>query len=165
MNKPIEEFALMRQKYRRSYCRACHVLNNMEYVDRNRAAVAAYKAKHRKLNYEKYKPAKAKWREENKEKVIIASAKAWRKRRAQHNALIAKRRANKLLATPPWANKEKIKEFYVTADGLQMLTGEWYNVDHIVPLQGKRVCGLHCEFNLQVIPKEVNLRKHNKFDV
>lgn len=73
-----------------------------------------------------------------------------------------KRKAVKLRAIPPWADKEKIEEFYFAADFLGMVTGEWYHVDHIVPLQSKFVCGLHCEQNLQVLPASANLRKSNR---
>lgn len=72
-------------------------------------------------------------------------------------ARTAKRRARKLQATPAWANLEVIKEIYLNCP-------EGHHVDHIVPLQGKNVCGLHVEYNLQYLPASENMSKGNKFD-
>jgi hypothetical protein len=74
------------------------------------------------------------------------------------NARNAKRRAIKLKATPNWADLVAIKEIYRTCP-------EGYHVDHIVPLQGKLVCGLHCEFNLQYLSATENRCKANKFEI
>ena len=43
-----------------------------------------------------------------------------------------------------------------------LITGFDWHVDHIIPLKGKTMCGLHIWSNLQVIPKILNLRKGNK---
>jgi 5-methylcytosine-specific restriction endonuclease McrA len=75
------------------------------------------------------------------------------------------RRALKMKATPLWLTKEQKKEileFYSLAKELQWLSEEPLHVDHIVPLQGKEVCGLHVPWNLQIIPKSMNLRKKNR---
>ena len=74
-----------------------------------------------------------------------------------------KKRASKLNATPGWANQKKINEFYETANGLSMLTGEWYSVDHVIPLISPLVCGLHCEQNLQILTVSDNSKKHNSY--
>lgn len=66
--------------------------------------------------------------------------------------------------TPPWLTKEhkqEILSFYKTAKELQTITGVDYHVDHIVPLCGKTVCGLHVPWNLQVIEGSINLSKSN----
>ncbi|MGP1680853.1 MAG: hypothetical protein ACTS8S_00810 [Giesbergeria sp.] len=102
------------------------------------------------------------WREANPGKAQAMMEK-WRRANPGLAAANAARwRAALVQATPAWANQKKIAEFYETADGLSMLTGEWYHVDHIVPLQGKTVRGLHCEANLQVLPEVDNIRKGNR---
>jgi hypothetical protein len=76
-----------------------------------------------------------------------------------------KRRAAKLQALPKWLTPEQleqIKELYTCAQMFKLYTGEEYHVDHIVPLQGENVCGLHVPWNLQVIPAKENLSKSNK---
>lgn len=67
------------------------------------------------------------------------------------------RRANKLQATPIWANLDKIKDIYDNCP-------EGFHVDHVIPLNNDLVCGLHCELNLMPIPAKENLSKSNKFD-
>jgi hypothetical protein len=78
----------------------------------------------------------------------------------------ARRRASKLSATPAWLceeHKQKIDYFYWLARDLTTVSGETYHVDHIVPLKGKSVCGLHVPWNLQILPADINLSKSNKF--
>ena len=68
------------------------------------------------------------------------------------------------LARPRWADMEKIKQIYAECRLLNEHCDEIkYHVDHIIPIQGKNVCGLHVEYNLQVITAKNNLRKSNKF--
>lgn len=76
-----------------------------------------------------------------------------------------KRELSKLKRTPPWLSDKQLKDiskFYLKAKRLTESTGVVYHVDHIVPLQGKNVCGLHVPWNLQVIPSKDNLKKRNK---
>lgn len=75
----------------------------------------------------------------------------------------AKRRAAKKQAFPKWADEKAIARFYLLAEQKTRETGIKHVVDHIVPLQGKNVCGLHVETNLQVLTEQENLRKFNKF--
>ena len=81
----------------------------------------------------------------------------------RHHA--AKRRIAKINRMPPWADVQAIKAFYDEAARLTSETGEMHHVDHIIPLQGKLVSGLHVESNLQVLPWHENVRKHNRFEV
>lgn len=81
--------------------------------------------------------------------------------RAENLARAINRQLAKIQRTPKWANKEKIKKVYLEAALLTAETGIKYHVDHIVPLRGKLVSGLHVENNLRAIPAKENMRKHN----
>jgi hypothetical protein len=72
------------------------------------------------------------------------------------NYSVMSRKAQKLKATPKWADLDKIKEIYRNRP-------EGYHVDHIIPLVSSRVCGLHVEHNLQYLPASENIRKKNNF--
>lgn len=66
-------------------------------------------------------------------------------------------------ATPLWADRKAIKALYAEARRLSAVTGTKHEVDHIIPLQGQKVCGLHVPWNLRVITKAENVRKHSSF--
>lgn len=66
-------------------------------------------------------------------------------------------------ATPVWADAFLIAEVYDLAQRRTNHTGFKWHVDHVIPLNGRNVCGLHVEGNLQVIPWVENLKKGNKF--
>ena len=81
------------------------------------------------------------------------------------NADTKKRKLLKKKATPFWLTKEHIlemQEIYKDAQDLLWLNEEGLHVDHIVPLQGKTVCGLHVPWNLQILTSSKNIRKSNK---
>lgn len=120
-------------------------------------------ARHRSENINLYLERGRQYRLQNPEKWREKNS-AWRKANPHKSrAKDARYRAAKLQATPAWANKQRIEEFYFAADFLSMVTGMWYHVDHIVPLQSKLVRGLHWEGNLQVIPWIENIVKNNRY--
>jgi hypothetical protein len=72
-------------------------------------------------------------------------------------------RAKKQNKYPAWANKEEIKKIYAQAVLMEKETGIKYEVDHIIPLNGENVSGLHVHENLQILTKCKNIQKNNKF--
>lgn len=91
---------------------------------------------------------------------------AWRKIRSSSQTLgSAIRRAFMVLACPEWADRHKIRAIYAEARAKIALDGKnTWHVDHIVPLNNPRVCGLHVHTNLRIIPARENCKKHNSFD-
>jgi hypothetical protein len=115
--------------------------------EENKEKGRAYSRAYRAANLERVKAVNKQWRSENKVKLA---------------ALQSRHRAIVIRATARWADQKKIEEFYETAAGISMLTGDWYHVDHIVPLKSKLVCGLHCEQNMRVLEGVENARKGNR---
>lgn len=105
----------------------------------------------------------AKWRAANIERCRATNREYIKLNRAKVNAKTVKRKTRLMRALPAWADHEKIADFYAEAQRLSIETGIQHHVDHIVPLQSKVVCGLHCEANLQVLTESENSKKNNKF--
>jgi hypothetical protein len=78
----------------------------------------------------------------------------------------ANRRAAKAQATPNWLSeddKRALRQIYETCQTMEAKFGLKYHVDHIVPLKGDNICGLHVPWNLQILEASLNISKSNKF--
>jgi hypothetical protein len=152
------------------YCRKCQCKVRDVSVRKRLARDPEYKERVRlwKTNY--YREQR---KDPEKRERANASQRRWKERNphadrnrqkspAKVRFYASKRRAALLMATPRWANMELIKQVYEEADKLTRCTGAPHHVDHIVPLMGKTVCGLHVHYNLRVITATENIRKKNK---
>lgn len=175
-SKPVESFGKNKSKKDglSTECRPCKRHGDKAYYQSNSEQVKKVVAKYRQENPEKVSQVKHEWYERN-QKHVYAKSQAWRKdnldsyyqsqkkynslNKGKKNALLAKYRATKLQATPLWFEKDLVETVYVKAK-------EWgFAVDHIVPLQGENVCGLHCWANLQLLDPLLNSSKGNRYDL
>lgn len=109
-----------------------------------------------------------KWNLINKEKIALKKH-LWKKNNKELNRMYNLNRiANKNQRTPAWYGELDafvMKEAHHLAKLREEITGFKWDVDHIIPLCGKKVSGFHVYNNIQVIPKSMNVQKHNKYEV
>ena len=169
-------------------CKWCTALSKKE----NKERIRIYDAKHNVLYKERRKELDAKRYQENTEEMraksrerhsrnkerdsknsalhhennkewinfrhkVVNLAFPWR-----NSARSRKRDADRVKATPVWSDTKAINFIYKQCEETSKETGVKHHVDHIVPLRGKTVCGLHVPWNLQVIPAIENMKKHTK---
>ena len=116
-------------------------------------------------NPEKWKAIQARSREKRKEKIKAHDAE-YRQRpkvKARNAAYQSKYRAALKQRTPSWANEEAIDFVFYAARCINDVYKGNVTVDHIIPLQGKNVCGLHVENNLQLMSRSKNSSKGNTY--
>ena len=176
--KKNEEAVLERQKERYENNKPLYLSLMAEYRKANKESLSQKQKEYRQNNkelfhqkdkayYEKNKDKFQEYREKNKEKRSLSFKQYSKNNRGRLAAIKAKRNAAKLKATPPWLSKEYLEQIrteYELAAWCSKMMGIKYHVDHIIPLQGKQVCGLHVPWNLRVIPATENIRKGNKLD-
>lgn len=123
-----------------------------QYKRDNPEIVKAQKLRWRKKNAERIAENTRRWKKENPEKVALD--KELRYTRAKNARVKWDSDLTELVMTEA-IDLRKLRERH---------TGIRWHIDHIIPLKGKTVCGLHVWNNLRVIPASVNIAKKNKFD-
>ena len=148
------------------WCRSCKKEYKDAWYEKNAESERTKAMQYHYKNYEKNKEKLAakvlKWQKENKEKYAAKSKRCYEKTKHRKFASQAFARAHKRNAVPKWINKElkqDIQKFYIEARLKTRETGTKYEVDHIVPLMGESVCGLHVPWNLRVITQFENRSK------
>jgi len=179
----------------RSNCKICEAAAYSAWREKNIEHVAAASKARRLLKKPKISEANKSWRlanpekhaangkawreshpgysaEKSKAKYLLdpeaarARSLVWAKENPDKaTAIVRRRSAAKINATPSWSDGDAILKFYAEAKQLTQETGVVHHVDHIVPLRHKKVCGLHVHQNLQVLTATENLKKGNRFDI
>lgn len=128
---------------------------------KNRVCLECHRLRSQKSyrdNPAKHREAIMRWRKANRQSYN-AYSREWTKAHLQYYAFqAAKRRAARLRSTPSWLSPDQLEEI----KKIYLLCPKGMHVDHIVPLQGKTVCGLHVPWNLQYLTPLENSQKKNK---
>lgn len=168
IEKEIEffrKYKVSHKLYTRKLCKSCESKNSaiatLKVKTQNREKYLKSKRKSYSKNKEKYK----KYREKHKE-IRAKNNKEWKlNNREKCTEVENRRRAKKLNATPSWLTEKHIKEIqniYKECAKIAKETGIKHNVDHIIPLQGVNVSGMHVPWNLQILTAENNSKKGNR---
>jgi len=149
-----------------SNCKLCAIVRSRKWREDNLDRARAYDI-WRFKNQNGRKESLVKTRNQhyqNNKADYKAKAKEWAAdNRAKSNAMKQRCSGARKIATPSWADYDKIKQIYLLAAITREVTGCDVHVDHIIPLNNKVVCGLHVSANLRIIPAEQNFSKGNRF--
>jgi len=148
-------------------CKSCKSLYNKKYRENNAEKLNSYLKGWQIANKDLLKEKRKVWNDENRE--LVRQRNREFRQRHPHKATErnVRLKQSRRQSVPPWLSKPQkieIQNFYWLAKDLSLLVGEKYEVDHIVPIKGKDVCGLHVPWNLQVLPKDINLKKSNEWN-
>jgi hypothetical protein len=147
-------------------CIQCFDAKCKAYRDANADLCKQKSAIYRERNKDRILTSARRYRKDNKDFVKEYNKIYRESDRARHNSSRKARQVHKLNRTPSWTTSSdllQIKVMYECSARVSKCLGILHHVDHIIPLQGKRVSGLHVPNNLQVIPATLNLQKGNRY--
>lgn len=194
VDKPLDQYSKNKnhQDGHQHFCKECFKVyreankkalaaQKASYYSANKQAVSQRSALRYQREREKLLDQTAKWAKDNADKRQVAakrryaqnrdvalkhSKEYYQKNKSTVYTKTARRRAARISRTPVWADQVAIKSYYDVCSFFNELNGYIkYHVDHIVPLQGKNVSGLHVHHNLRVILATENLSKNNRFEI
>lgn len=141
--------ALQKKESARWKARKSDPVKYVEILANKREYVAKVRAE-RPEQYEKIKQFKRDW---------------WRNNKAHGLSLVRARQTRLINACPAWADRDAIRSMYRVAERVSSVTGIQHHVDHVIPLKGALVSGLHVHQNLRVVAFDCNCSKSNHYEV
>jgi len=169
VEKPFEAFysSSTHKSGYMSHCKECESIRCKNKTQKYREARLVKAQEWRDNNQNTYQTAIQAWRNANPDRLKNIYRDWAQANKDKVNAKWMKREAAKKYRTPSWLTEDDhwmMEQAYDIANKRKQLLGFDWHVDHIVPLQGKTVSGLHVPWNLQVIPAKLNQQKSNQFD-
>jgi 5-methylcytosine-specific restriction endonuclease McrA len=125
------------------------------YYEGHKTRKQARQKERYEANKEAFLRRTKRWEENNKEKRKLWLSEYYQKNKTKYRSRAARRRCQMRMATPAWVNIEQLHFIYAECP-------EKHHVDHIIPISGKTVCGLHVPWNLQYLTASENIAKSNK---
>ena len=151
-------------------CYECQLVLRRKNMAKTRATRGEEVKARKKVEYERNKdrraPARKRYALANVDKLRDAAKKYSQEKPEVRREINATRRARTRNATPPWLTKEmraEIKALHAEANALKAKFGVTFDVDHIVPLDGRHVSGLHVPWNMRVITQAENRSRPKVF--
>lgn len=151
-SKPFSEYHKRGSGYK-PQCKACRKIEKKKYL---------------LINKDKISKSQKEYYIKHKDKIKAYFSKYQKQNAGRYAAHCAKRSAIKQERTPSWLETKDLKYIeclYSISNRLSGCLQIKHHVDHIIPLQGKRVSGLHVPSNLQVVSYFINLKKNNKYEI
>jgi hypothetical protein len=154
--------ALRKARYEKN--RGVVIAKVRAWKKRNPARVLASQRSRATINREKNRAARKAWEERNPTAALESFRRYRERNRARIRARLAASKEGREKRRVLWANQDAILDIYRQAELITRTTMRLHVVDHIVPLQGRTVSGLHVETNLRVIEHHENAQKHNAWE-
>ena len=165
----------MKKRDRKEYLREYYLKNKekalaarKEYYQEHKESCVLYAREYRKINKEIVNAKRSMYYRKNREKCLESGKIHRANNRGIYKMYSKTYKVGKINRNPKWASssdKKVIKCYYDLSVRLTKCLGIEFQVDHIIPLQGELVSGLHIPSNLQVLTRSANLRKSNNYNI
>lgn len=140
-------------------CKSCQKKHDSERFNNKREEILQQSKTYYVSNLETARAKRAEWRENHKE-YMVEYGKLYRQfNPGKELAKTRRYKLAKIQAVPSWLTKEQIQEMQMIYETCP----DGFEVDHIVPIQGKNVKGLHVPWNLRHLSRAENRKKSNKY--